>query len=208
MSVWPPRPEPPTTSGEEPRVVDIDSEDADPIFDALGSETARELLSLLYEEPRPASELAEVIGCSLPNVDYHLSKLETAELVEPVEEWYSRKGAEMTVYAPTGRSLVLFAGVRESGSLREHLTEAAGVAVLAVGGGLLARAAAATVYRAGEPTTTTVPTAGSATPLLSPPDAVGLAFALGVVLAVAAVAVASREGGAEQTEPGTRQERP
>ncbi|PSQ58099.1 ArsR family transcriptional regulator [Halobacteriales archaeon SW_7_71_33] len=158
MSVWPPRPEPPTTSEEEPRVVDIDSEDAGPIFDALGSETARELLSLLYEEPRPASELAEAIGCSLPNVDYHLSKLETAELVEPVEEWYSQKGAEMTVYAPTGRSLV-------------------------------------TVYRADEPTTTTpttVPTAGSATPLLSPPDAVGLAFALGVVLAVAAVAVASR----------------
>lgn len=197
MSVWPPRPEPPTTSGEEPRVVDIDSGDADPIFDALGSETARELLSLLYEEPRPASELAEAIGCSLPNVDYHLSELETAELVEPVEEWYSRKGAEMTVYAPTGRSLVLFAGVRESGSLREHLTEAVGVAVLAVGGGLLARAAAATVYRANEPATTTpmtttVPTAGSATPLLSPPDAVGLAFTLGVVLAVAAVAVASR----------------
>ncbi|QHS16425.1 winged helix-turn-helix transcriptional regulator [haloarchaeon 3A1-DGR] len=108
-------PSPPDVSlgDREPRVVDVDDENADELFAALSSETARSLLSQLHEEPATTSELAEATDTSLQNVQYHLSNLSEAELVEVADTVYSEKGREMNVYAPTSDPLVLFAG--ESG---------------------------------------------------------------------------------------------
>ncbi|WP_224269094.1 ArsR/SmtB family transcription factor [Haloprofundus salinisoli] len=99
----------------EPRVIGVDSEDADDLLSALSSDTARTLLSKLHEEPDTPSGLASRVDSSLQNVQYHLKKLENAGLVGVVDTVYSEKGREMSVYAPSDRPLVVFAG-RESES--------------------------------------------------------------------------------------------
>lgn len=99
----------------EPRVIGVDSEDADEMLSALSSSTARKLLSELHEEPDSPSSLAERLDTSLQNIQYHLGKLEDADLVAVVDTVYSEKGREMKVYAPSNRPLVVFAG-RESDS--------------------------------------------------------------------------------------------
>lgn len=94
----------------EPRVIGVDSDDADEMLSALSSSTARKLLSELHEEPDSPSSLADRLETSLQNVQYHLGKLEAAALVEVVDTVYSEKGREMKVYAPSNRPLVVFAG--------------------------------------------------------------------------------------------------
>ncbi|WP_280588504.1 winged helix-turn-helix domain-containing protein [Halorubrum sp. Boch-26] len=97
----------------EPRVVGVDDEDADDLIAALGSETAREILSHLHDEPATKSELAAAVDTSLQNVQYHLAKLDGADLVDVVDTTYSEKGREMDVYAAADEPLVLFAGGSE-----------------------------------------------------------------------------------------------
>ncbi|MUW15763.1 helix-turn-helix domain-containing protein [Halorubrum sp. CBA1125] len=102
-----------TPEDREPRVVGVDDEDADDLIAALGSETAREILTALHDEPATKSELAEEVDTSLQNVQYHLSKLDGADLVDVVDTTYSEKGREMDVYAAADEPLVLFAGGSE-----------------------------------------------------------------------------------------------
>lgn len=109
MSLLPSRVEAAVTP-DEPRVLDVDGEAADAAFDALSSETARRILTVLYEEPRTPTEIQEEVGTSLQNVHYHLDNLERADLIEPAGFGYSEKGNEMTVYAPATEAVVLFAG--------------------------------------------------------------------------------------------------
>ena len=95
----------PTDVDADPRVLDLDA--AAGVFDALTSETARDLLAILHDSPAPPSELASALGTSIQNVSYHLGRLEAAGLVEVVGSRYSEKGAEMDVYAPTGSPLLV-----------------------------------------------------------------------------------------------------
>ena len=97
----------------EPRVIGVDSEDADDLLGALSSGTARKLLAALHEDPTTPSALAEEIDTSLQNAQYHLGKLEDADVIQVVDTIYSEKGREMKVYAPTDRPLVVFAGNEE-----------------------------------------------------------------------------------------------
>ncbi|SIQ97225.1 Helix-turn-helix domain-containing protein [Haladaptatus litoreus] len=94
----------------DPRVVGVDSEDADKLLSALSSKTGRNILSTLYEEPATPATIAERVDTSLQNVRYHLEKLEDGNLIEVADTAYSEKGREMKVYAPTAGPLVLFAG--------------------------------------------------------------------------------------------------
>jgi DNA-binding transcriptional ArsR family regulator len=123
-----------TGASAEPRLVDIDDDAAEEVFAALSSDTARAILSRLYEGPETASGVAEAADTSIQNARYHLEKLESAGLVEPVDTWYSSRGTEMTVYAPTNEPLVVAAGNEESkGVLRRALERVVGaVAVLAL----------------------------------------------------------------------------
>lgn len=116
MSLLPSSPD--TTAGDdaEPRVVDVESEDADDLLAALSSGTARGLLSALHDEPAPPSDLADRVDTSLQNAQYHLEKLESAGAIEVVDTAYSAKGREMDVYAPADQPLVIFAGQEEKGS--------------------------------------------------------------------------------------------
>jgi DNA-binding transcriptional ArsR family regulator len=95
------------SADERPRVLDVDAEDADDVLDALASDTGRSLFRALFEEPATPSEIARRCDTSLQNVHYHLSNLQAAELVEPVETIYSEKGNEMTVYGPASDPIVL-----------------------------------------------------------------------------------------------------
>src|SRR6056297_390942 len=120
----------PTQDGN-PRVLGVDSEDADDLLGALSSGTARTLLSELHDDPATPSQLSDRVDTSLQNVQYHLGNLEEADLVQPVDTIYSEKGREMTVYAPTDQPLVLFAGrEEETTGLKDALSRLLGVTVL------------------------------------------------------------------------------
>ncbi|MCD2200608.1 helix-turn-helix domain-containing protein [Halobacterium sp. KA-4] len=111
----------------EPRVVGVDSDDADRFLSALSSGTARDLYGALHDTPATPSELAEECETSLQNAQYHLEKLEDADLVEECDTRYSAKGREMSVYAPADAPVVLFAGdEEESKSVRSALTNLLG----------------------------------------------------------------------------------
>ena len=181
--------------GRDPRVVGVDSEDADATLSALSAETARSILTTLHEEPASASELADRLETTLQNVQYHLGNLEDADLVVVADTVYSEKGREMKLYAPADRPLVLFAGREEETlGLKQALSRfLRAVGVLAVLGAVVevvyGDAAALVGGQAatwdGEAMTAeaTAETASAAASGLSP----GVTFFLGGLVAVAMV---------------------
>lgn len=123
-----------TRTPDEPRVLDLDDEATEEALSALSSDTARQILATLYEEPKTPPEIRDEVGTSLQNVHYHVERLEEAELIQPAGEGYSEKGTEMTIYAPASEALVLFAGREHHRSrLKTALTRLLGsVGLLAV----------------------------------------------------------------------------
>jgi len=111
----------------EPRLVEIDEDTADEVFEALSSGTTRQIFLELHNAPQTASDLADVTDTSVQNAQYHLEKLLDADLIEIVDTWYSERGSEMKVYAPQDESLVLFAGRDKQRSLRSLLNRVVGV---------------------------------------------------------------------------------
>ena len=94
----------------EPTVVGFEAEESGEVLSALTSETARSLVAELHRRPATQSELAERVDTSLQNAKYHLQRLVDAGIVEVVDERYSEKGIEMSVYGPVGQPFVLIAG--------------------------------------------------------------------------------------------------
>lgn len=134
MSLLPSKPD--TSSADaEPRVIGVDSDDADDVISALSSETARKLLAELHEDPAPPSELADRVDTSLQNAQYHLEKLQSAGAVSVIDTAYSAKGREMDVYAPADKPLVIFAGdEEETTGLRAALSRLiGGLGILGLG---------------------------------------------------------------------------
>ncbi|MDY7082597.1 MAG: helix-turn-helix domain-containing protein, partial [Halobacteria archaeon] len=110
------------TQEPRPRIIGVDSEEADDFLSALSSDTARNLLSHLHDEPATPSELADSVDTSVQNARYHLQNLEEAGLVEPTDTKYSPKGREMNVYEPSGEPIVIFPGSGEGSTrLRDFL---------------------------------------------------------------------------------------
>jgi DNA-binding transcriptional ArsR family regulator len=121
----------PSTGDDEPRVVDLDGEEADEVFSALSSSTAREIVTALHDEPRTQSEIAEEIDTTVQNVRYHLDKLEDAGLVEVVDTWYSSRGNEMAVYAPADGALIVAGNDRQRSRIRTAISRlVGGVAII------------------------------------------------------------------------------
>lgn len=100
----PPDPDP----DADPTVLGLDA--ADDALEALTSETAREVVATLAEEPATASDVADRLDLSIQTVHYHLRRLDEAGVVGVEGSRYSTKGFEMDVYAPTHRPLVLVLG--------------------------------------------------------------------------------------------------
>lgn len=125
----------------EPRVIGVDSDEADDMLSALSSDTARRMLQSFHEEPATPSKMADRLDTSLQNVQYHLGKLDDANLVTVVDTVYSEKGREMNVYAPTDQPLVVYAG-RESETLglKKALSRLLGAVAVLGGFSLLVQA--------------------------------------------------------------------
>ena len=180
--------EPVTPEGS--RVLALDDETADEVFDALSSTTTRRVLVSLYEEPQPASQLATRTDTTVQNIRYHLDKLVTAELVEVATTQYSEKGNEMDVYAPTDEALILCAGEDTlSTRLRNVVTRWVGsVSLAGVGAALIQRFAPTQPTPSPEPRISVM----SVEPASPPPDPSpfmvlfepGVLFFLGAVLTV------------------------
>lgn len=111
-----------------PRVIHIDSESARQTIKAISSETARKILAVLHDDPRPPSQVASAVDTSIANVNYHLDNLQQAELIADVDTWYSEKGREMAVYAPTDDPIVL-SGTEDGTGQVQSLLKGVGVAV-------------------------------------------------------------------------------
>lgn len=117
----------------EPRVVGVDSDEADEVLDALSSDTARRVVTHLNDERATPSEIAEALDTSVQNVRYHLQNLEDAGVIEPVDMRYSSKGREMKVYAPSENPIVIFPRADQGSRLMKALTRfSGGVVLLAV----------------------------------------------------------------------------
>ena len=95
------------------RVLGVDEDETANVFEALSSETARRILTAIYDDPAPPSELAVRLDLSLQNVSYHLENLEEAGVVRVADTRYSEKGKEMNVYAPADDPVVVFVGTTE-----------------------------------------------------------------------------------------------
>lgn len=94
----------------EPTMIGLEDDEAESVFGALASRTARRVIARLYDDPATASDVADAVGISLQNATYHLSRLREADLVTVAGTWYSSRGVEMKVYAPTSDPLLLVAG--------------------------------------------------------------------------------------------------
>lgn len=116
------------------RVVDVDDEEADELFDVFSSETRRNVYRSLFDEPATASELATRLDTSVQNVSHHVSILESASLIEPVGRRYSEKGNEMVVYGPASDPLVFVGREEVRPRVERSLSDlVAGLGLLAAG---------------------------------------------------------------------------
>ena len=97
----------------EIEILDVDDNETEDVFKALSSDTARRVLQAVYDEPAPASALAERLDLSLQNASYHLENLVDAGVIEVADTHYSDKGTEMAIYAPVNNPIVLFIGTDE-----------------------------------------------------------------------------------------------
>lgn len=138
-SIFPIRSRSTLSHPEGARIIALDEELADDIVTALASQTARDILGHVYDDPCTPSDLAGATDTSLQNIRYHLDRLLNADLVEAVDTWYSETGNEMQVYAPTAAALVMFAGIDTTTTdIESVLTQVLGaVSVLAVASGLV-----------------------------------------------------------------------
>lgn len=120
------------TPDEEARILEITDGDADEVLDTLAAETRRRILQSLFQEPATPSELAERIDTSVQNAHYHLTDLQEAGLIEPIDTVYSPKGNEMTVYGPANDPIVFVGDADSVSRIRQSLSEVlAGLGLLA-----------------------------------------------------------------------------
>ena len=85
----------------------VDGSGSAAVLSTLSSETARDVLAALRADPKPLSAVVDAAGTSIRNARYHVERLCDVGVVEPIDEWCSRKGKEMTVYAVTTDRLVI-----------------------------------------------------------------------------------------------------
>ncbi len=121
------------TGSQETRVLSINEEAADDVFDALSPELRRDVYRTLFKQPQTMSELAEELDTSVQNIQYHISSLEEAGLVEAVDTVYSSKGNESSVYGPTSDPLVFVGDKSKHAEIEQSVTRIVpGLALLGI----------------------------------------------------------------------------
>lgn len=119
------------------RVLSLTESETHDIFDALASETSRNIYRQLYEEPTTASNLAKQVDTSVQNVRYHLDKLTDAGLIQQVDTWYSSRGNEMAVYSAADEALIVAGDEQQTSELRTALEGTIGAVLLLAAASLL-----------------------------------------------------------------------
>lgn len=97
---------------DESEILDLDSDRAEVVLDALSSETTRKVFISLYDDARTISELADEFNTSIQNMKYHIEKLIESDLIDEKGTKYSEKGNEVSIYGPTNESIVLVVSVK------------------------------------------------------------------------------------------------
>ena len=95
------------TPTDDTRVGEFGDDAVGSVLAAIHSETAREMLLSVRDEPLTASEIADRVDTSVQNASYHLRKLVDAELVRICDNVYSEKGCEMKCYRAVDTALLL-----------------------------------------------------------------------------------------------------
>lgn len=135
------RPDPPSET-REPRVIEVADRDAHTAFEALSAETSHQVYAELCAEPGTPSALADRMDTSLQNLNYHLGKLEDADLIERAGTRYSDRGREMTIYAPRHDPLVFTGDPESRRSLAAELPRVLSAVAIVAGIGLIGQWAA------------------------------------------------------------------
>jgi DNA-binding transcriptional ArsR family regulator len=82
-------------------------ERAQKIGKAISSQTANDILQLLSESPRTATDLTDLLQIPMSTLKYHLDNLLEAGLLEVTETRYSVKGREIKVYGVRDQLLIV-----------------------------------------------------------------------------------------------------
>ena len=115
---------------DNPSVLTLADEETGVVFSTLSSDMTRRTLATLYEDPQTASEIAGELDTSLQNINYHLNKLQDANLIDVIDTWYSDRGTPMKVYAPTDHALLVLSDQDTVGRLRRFFSRLFGIALL------------------------------------------------------------------------------
>ena len=122
----------------EVRIVERGSPDALLISKAMASPTAAELLDSLAAGPKTASELEAETHYPLPTIQYHISNLLNANLIEVAGTRYSEKGRKMKIYAASDTLLVISPKLTTADQikpvLRRYGIPIAGVSAVSIAG--------------------------------------------------------------------------
>lgn len=123
---------------KEVRIVERGSPDALLISKAMASSTAAELLDSLAAGPKTASELEAETHYPLPTIQYHISNLLNANLIEVAGTRYSEKGRKMKIYAASDTLLVISPKLTTADQikpvLRRYGIPIAGVSAVSIAG--------------------------------------------------------------------------
>jgi DNA-binding transcriptional ArsR family regulator len=114
---------------EEVIVLEPGDERAQKIGKAIGSPTANEILHILAEGPKTASDLTELLNIPMGTLKYHIENLLEAGLIEITETRYSVKGREVKVYALRDQLLIVAPKVT---SIRSILLKYASLFVIVI----------------------------------------------------------------------------
>ncbi len=88
-------------------VLEPGDERAQKIGKAISSQTANDILQLLSESPRTATDLTDLLKIPMSTLKYHLDNLLEAGLLEVTETRYSVKGREIKVYGVRDQLLIV-----------------------------------------------------------------------------------------------------
>jgi DNA-binding transcriptional ArsR family regulator len=88
-------------------VLEPGDERAQKIGKAISSQTANDILQLLAESPRTATDLTDLLRIPMSTLKYHLDNLLEAGLLEVTETRYSVKGREIKVYGVRDQLLIV-----------------------------------------------------------------------------------------------------
>jgi DNA-binding transcriptional ArsR family regulator len=112
-------------------VLEPGDERAQKIGKAISSQTANDILQLLSEEPRTATDLTDTLHIPMSTLKYHLDNLLEAGLLEVTETKYSVKGREIKVYGVRNRLVIVAPKIASIRSILLKYTSLFGIVIVA-----------------------------------------------------------------------------